>query len=75
MGGTGCELKWTSDDLVPSHSLGGPPAAGRQRVFVGVSGGVDACSLDNVWSHLPYTSTGLLRQQRHITIRKVSECT
>ena len=37
-------------DLVPSRSLGGPPAAGRQRVFVEASGGVVACSLDNVWS-------------------------
>ena len=35
---------------VPSPSLGGPPAAGRQRVFVGTSGGVVACSLESVWS-------------------------
>ena len=37
-------------DCVPSPSLGGPPAAGRQRVFVGTSGGVVASSLDSVWS-------------------------
>ena len=37
-------------DLVPSPSLGGPPAAGRQRVFVGASGSVIACSLDCGWS-------------------------
>ena len=37
-------------DLVPSPSLGGPPAAGRQRVFVGSSGSAVACSLDCGWS-------------------------
>ena len=78
-------------DLVLFFFLfGGPPAAGRQGVFVGSAEVYDACSLDCGWSlaiaggagdrsslsrlshpvpgprggkgsHLPYTSTGLLR--------------
>ena len=45
------ERATTGADQTPGpRPVGGPPAAGRQRVFVGASGGVIACSLDCGWS-------------------------
>ena len=42
---------WSDPGTSSRHPLfGGPPAAGRQRVFVGNSACVDACSPDCGWS-------------------------
>ena len=55
------QVPWIVRGRLPLRGYRGPGPV-RASVF-----------LSRVRSQLPYTSTGLLRQQRHITIRTVTE--